>query len=393
MGVTQDTGSRPASLDDVQFRSRLRNFLIAHAPGRPPRGWREQIEWKRAWARTKVDHNWAAPSWPTDWYGLGLPLRQQVIYHEEMTRARVPGHPDAALGMVGPTILQHGNDDQRRRFLLPMLRGDELWCQGFSEPDAGSDLPNLRTRAERDGDDYVVTGQKIWTTNAAIANWCFMLVRTGEPRSRQDGISYLLIDMTSKGLEVRPLRDMSGEAHFAELHLTDVRVPVVNRVGDENGGWRIARTTLGHERSTAHVGTSVRYRRVMSDLCDIARSLGRSSDPVMRQELAQLEILSRIAAFNGERILSNALAQGDVGPLASAFRLSHAVFEQRLHEAAMNLIGAQAMLSGVSLPPSTARWLWGFLRTRASTIGGGTSEVQRNTIAEQVLGLPREVVS
>jgi alkylation response protein AidB-like acyl-CoA dehydrogenase len=270
------------------------------------------------------------------------------------------------------------------------LRGDDIWCQGFSEPGAGSDLPSLRTRAIRDGDHYVVTGQKVWTTMATVSNWCFALVRTGDEAARQRGISYLLIDMSLPGIDVRPLRTMAGNEHFAELFFDGVRVPVDCRVGDENDGWRVTRTTLGHERSTMSIGRDARYRSIVRDLVALAADAGKRDDPLMRQRLADLAIGARLVEWSGHRMLQLALQSGEVGPLSSTARLFSTRYEQVLHEAAMDVIGAHAMLAPRELDRHIGRWVNGFLMTRATTIGGGTSEIQRNTIAEQVLGLPRD---
>lgn len=374
--------------EDGELRSKLREFLRDRNPGPQPRDHGERLGWTRAWARTMVEHGFAGPAWPQRWGGMELPLHQQVIYHEEVTKARVPPHPNRALMLVGPTIIQHGTDAQRERFLVKMLAADELWCQGFSEPQAGSDLPSLRTRAVREGDVYVVNGQKVWTTNAVVADWCFCLVRTGTQESRQKGISYLLIDMQTPGVEARPLRDMTGNVHFAELFLTDARVPVENLVGVENEGWKIARTTLGHERSTASVAQAFRYRRIVDELHALARETGAAKDPALRQELAQVEILARIHTANGQRILQGVLLTGDVGPVSSVQRLYHGLFEQKLHEVAVKVLGNHGLLGKDERALQRGRWVDGFLHTRASTIGGGTSEIQRNTLAEQVLGLP-----
>jgi alkylation response protein AidB-like acyl-CoA dehydrogenase len=376
------------------FRQELRAFLADHHPGRPPTGDAERLRFERDWAALLADAGWAAPAWPKEWGGMDLPAVLQLVYHEEMARARVPAHPSPNSFIVGPAILRYGTPQQKERFLRPIVRADELWCQGFSEPGAGSDLAAITTRAVRDGDEYVVTGQKVWTSRAIEADWIFALVRTGPPGSRSDGISYLLIDMTSPGITVRPLRDMTGGAFFAEVFFDDVRVPVTQRVGDENGGWAIARTSLGHERSTSRVAMAVRYRRIVDELFVLARKLDRAGDPIVRQELARIEADVRLLAFSFARV-SAAVARGEEpGPASSVSRLHLARFEQRLHELALSLCGPAGTL-GATAPdvPERGRWTWGFLKTRASTIGAGTAEIQRSTIAEQVLGLPREPVT
>jgi alkylation response protein AidB-like acyl-CoA dehydrogenase len=375
------------------FRGRVRAFLDANDPGKAPKDPVARLAWQREWAALLVDEGFAAPAWPREWGGMELPLSDQVIYHEEFAKVRRPAHPGGGIFVVGPTIIKHGSDEQRERFLRPGLRGDIIWVQGYSEPEAGSDLPSLRTRAELDGDHYVVSGQKIWITNARNADWLFALVRTGTRESRQNGISFLLIDVTTPGVTIRPLRDMTGGSSFCEVFLDEVRVPVGNRVGEENGGWKIARTSMGHERSTAGVAQGMRYRRIVDEFHALAAELGRNDDPRVRQLLAAVEIDVRLIVMNNTRILATVLAGSDPGPVSSVSRLMFTEFEKRLHELAVDLIGPAATLAPAdSHSVQRGRWVTGFLATRASTIGAGTAEIQRNTIAEQVLGLPRDDV-
>jgi alkylation response protein AidB-like acyl-CoA dehydrogenase len=276
-----------------------------------------------------------------------------------------------------------------------MLRADELWCQGFSEPDAGSDLAALRTRAELDGDQeqgvYRVTGRKIWSTNAPVARRMLLLARTGTREERSRGITCLVVDMAAPGVTVHPLRDMTGASGFAEIVLDDVVVAAADRVGAHGDGWRSARVTLGHERSTSLTAAALRYQRVVGDLVELARRRGRTGEPAVRQELARLVTGARLLELNGARVLGRVLGGQEPGAVSSVSRLQHAEFEQRLHEAALRLLGADGLLDATD-PRLRAdgRWVRGFLRTRASTIGAGTSEMQRNTIAEKVLGLPAD---
>ncbi|MCA1845416.1 MAG: acyl-CoA dehydrogenase family protein [Actinobacteria bacterium] len=386
-----DVAPAAAELDEAGFREALRSFLRAHHPGRPPRGGAGRLEHERAWAATLADRGWAAPAWPRRWGGMDLPAARQIIYHREMALARVPSHPSPNAFIVGAALLRYGTEAQRERFLRPIVRGGELWAQGFSEPDAGSDLPSLRTRAVCDGDEYVVTGHKVWTTRAQMADWMFTLVRTGPPGSRQDGITYLLVDLDSPGITVRPLRDMTGGMAFGEVVLDDVRVPVTHRVGQENGGWAVTRTSLGAERSTTRVAHAVRYRRVLDDLIGHARDRGVTADPLVRQNLARLEIDVRLLELTFGRVAALVVDGHEPGPAASVARLFLARFEQRLHEVALDITGADGLLAA-SAPdaPERGRWAYGFLKTRASTIGAGTAEIQRTTIGEQTLGLPRE---
>jgi alkylation response protein AidB-like acyl-CoA dehydrogenase len=236
--------------------------------------------------------------------------------------------------------------------------------------------------------EYVVNGQKLWTSRAMAADWMFALVRTGDVASRQRGLTYLLIDLKSTGITIRPLRDMTGGAYFGEVFLDDVRVPVTQRVGDENNGWRIARTSLGHERSTSRIGMVIRYRRVVAELIDLAREQGLNEDPVVRERLAEVVTGCRLLAMTFERIMASVLKGDEPGPASSVSRLFLATFEQRLHELAIDLLGPTGMLAAADeRNPQCGRWTWGFLNTRASTIGAGTAEIQRNTIADGVLGL------
>lgn len=379
------------SAEDEDFRQRLRRFLKDRSGGRPPRGEKARLKWQREWAAALYDAGWAAPGWPARWGGMDLPLSQQVVYHEEMARARAPAHPGTGVAIAGPTIIAHGGDEQRERYLRPMLRADEIWAQGFSEPGAGSDLPALRTTAERDGGVYVVNGQKVWSSSADIADILFTLVRTGSRDCGDRGISYLLIDARSPGVTIRPLRDLTGGTGFCEIFFDDVRVPLANRVGGEGQGWAIARTTLGHERSAAALSRANAYRRIVDELVDLARARGALDQPVLRRRLVDVEMGARLLRLNGVRAVSGIIGTGDPGPGSSTTRLFHAQFEQRLHEVAVDVLGPHGQLDrsdGDAV--ERGRWVWGFLRTRASTIGAGTAEIQRNTIAERVLGLPRE---
>jgi alkylation response protein AidB-like acyl-CoA dehydrogenase len=375
--------------DDAEaLRQRLRAFLDARNPGKAPRDRDARRDWLRDWRHLLAAEGYAGPAWPKAWGGMELSLAEQVAYHEEMTRAGVPPAP-GGLRIVGPTILRYGTQAQKERYLPPMVTGDEDWCLGYSEPGAGSDLPSLRTRAVRDGDEYVVSGQKVWTSHSWTADMMAALVRTGTAASRQHGITYLLIDMSTPGINIRPLKDMAGDVRFSEVFFDAVRVPAANVVGAENEGWRVARTALGYERSTANTSNDMRYRRILNELIALTVKRGRAADPVIRQELARLEISVRLLHLNNLRILSAVLRGEDPGPESSVTRLMHSLFEQRLHEFAVEMLGANALLDGKDpLAAQRGRWAWGFLRTRGSTIGAGTAEVQRNLIAERVLGLP-----
>jgi alkylation response protein AidB-like acyl-CoA dehydrogenase len=374
------------------FRDQLRSRFAALHPGKPPKGRAERLAWQRAWCATAVDEGLAAPSWPREYGGMDLPFEQQVVYAEEAARARIPGVPGTGVGIAGPTIIRYGTEEQKQRFLRPMLRADVIWAQGYSEPEAGSDLPSLRTTAVRDGDHYVVDGQKLWSSSADIADIIFTLVRTGAPDSGRDGITYLLIDAHAPGVTVRPLRDLTGDAGFCEIFFDAVHVPIEHRIGEENGGWAITRTSLGHERAAGSLTQARFYDRIVRELIELAQQCGYAADPVVRQRLAGLAAKQRIMSHSASRMIATIARDGEPGPASSTSRLFTTQFEQELHELAVNLQGAAGLLDRRD-PHAVqkGRWTWGFLRTRASTIGAGTAEIQRNTIAERVLGLPHDL--
>jgi alkylation response protein AidB-like acyl-CoA dehydrogenase len=375
------------------WRPRLEALLVdfhqrragAAASGVKP----DRIETARAWHAELVDHHLAAPGWPHDVGGLDLPLADQLAYYRMSTDAGAPPHPCPLSFILAPTLIAHGTQEQKDRFLRPLLRADEFWCQGFSEPGAGSDLSSLSTRAVRDGDVYRVTGQKVWTTMADRADWMFALVRTGSGEKPSDGITYLLIPMNSPGITVRPLRDVSGAAHFAEVFFDDVEVPVENVVGDEGAGWSIMRTSLGHERATAFLADEFKYRKTADRVIDLVVSQGLADDPGVRQDVARLESGVRTIAANSARALAAVLRGEDPGGVASVNRLVKSEFEQHMHALALRAVGPYAAL-GSRAPDAVddGRWTFGYLMSRATTIGAGTAEIQRNTIAESVLGLP-----
>jgi alkylation response protein AidB-like acyl-CoA dehydrogenase len=380
-------------METQDWRSRLESLLgdfrrregEAAASGAKP----DRIHTARAWHAELVDHQLAAPGWPRDVGGLDLSLEDQLDYYRMTTEAGAPPHPCPLSFILAPTLIAHGTQEQKDRFLTPLLRADEFWCQGFSEPGAGSDLSSLSTRAVRHGDAYRVTGQKVWTTMADRADWMFALVRTGSGGKPSDGITYLLIPMNSPGITVRPLRDISGAAHFAEVFLDDVEVPVENVVGDEGAGWSIMRTSLGHERATAFLADEFKYRKTADRVVELVLSQGLTGDPHVRQDVARLESGVQTIAANSARALAAVLRGEDPGGVASVNRLVKSEFEQHLHALALRAVGPSAAL-GSRAPGAVdgGRWTFGYLMSRATTIGAGTAEIQRNTIAESVLGLP-----
>ncbi|OFB37144.1 acyl-CoA dehydrogenase [Mycolicibacterium sp. (ex Dasyatis americana)] len=343
----------------------------------------------REWHSKLVSHGLAAPGWPKSAGGMDLSVQEQLDYYRISSAAGAPPHPCPLSFILAPTLIKHGTQEQRERFLEPLLRAEEFWCQGFSEPGAGSDLASLSTRAVRKGDVYHVSGQKVWTSMADRADWMFALVRTGPPGRSTEGITYLLIPMDSPGIAVRPLRDISGAVHFAEVFFDDVEVPVANVVGQEGQGWSIMRTSLGHERATAFLADEFKYRRTVDQVLGLIVDYAKDGDPMIRQDVARLESDVRTIATNSARALSAMLRGEDPGGVASVNRLFKSEFEQRLHTLALRVLGPHGALgSRAESALDGGRWTFGYLMSRATTIGAGTAEIQRNTIAESVLGLP-----
>jgi alkylation response protein AidB-like acyl-CoA dehydrogenase len=375
-----------------ELRSRIRRF-VAENPPPDLRGADRQrrIAGQRSWAATMFDNGMAGPAWPKRYGGMALGFSEQVAYHDEFARLGVPPHPGNGPSIAGPTLIKFASDEQKDRYLRAMLRADEIWAQGFSEPGAGSDLQALRTTARRDGADYIVDGAKIWSTYADVAEMTFTLVRTGSGDSGADGISYLLIDLRSDGVTVRPLRDMSGESRFSQVFFDDVRVPMANRVGDENGGWALARTTLANERAARALSQASAYRRRMDALTRLLAANSALEARWARNKLAACEIRVRILMLNAHEAIAALDATGVPGASSSTTRLYHTLVEQEMYELAVDLLGPAGLVGSGEGAVQGGRWLKGFLHSRGATIGAGTAEIQRNTIAEQILGLPREV--
>jgi alkylation response protein AidB-like acyl-CoA dehydrogenase len=391
------------SAEELAFRDELSAWLDEHLPegwGTPafryPRDPAERLVWFREWQGAMDRGGWVAIHWPREFGGREASLLEQVVYHTELARRKVPaliGH--TGLSLCGPTIMVHGTDEQRDRFLAPMRSGAHIWCEGFSEPDAGSDLAGLKTRGVVDGDELVITGQKIWTSGAEVSDWMFALVRTDPDAPKRHGISFVLVPMDADGLEVRPIRQIGGDAGFSEVFLTDVRVPLGNIVGPLNEGWSVARTTLSHERSTLFMASQLRMAQTLADVIALARRTGAADpgagDPGIRRRLARAWIANQLARINGVRNLGRVLEGEQPGPEGAVMKLFGQESEQALYELALDVAGPGAVLDkGAGDAPDGGKWILGYLRTRASTIGGGTSEIQRNILAERVLGLPRD---
>lgn len=329
---------------------------------------------------------WSAPAWPKEYGGMGATVRQQAVFNEELAYHRVPGPDFIAINYVGPTLMLFGTDEQKQRHLPPILNGEEVWCQGYSEPGAGSDLASLQTRAEVRGDDFLLNGQKIWTSNAHRADWVFMLVRTDPAAPKHRGISYLLVDMKSVGVEVRPLINMAGSHEFNEVFFSDVVVPKQNLVGELNRGWYVGMATLDFERSA--IGLVAAIRRDLEDLVERLRRQPRVLGGPVRLEIADRFIEAEVVRALSLRILSmqeHALVPNHEASMAKLFTTE---LNQRIARTGLKLLG----MGGGAHSPSNgiaARWVHHYLRTVANSIEGGSSEIQRNVIATRGLGLPR----
>lgn len=375
---------------EEEFRRRLGEWLAAVLPGLPPKpspdDWPARRAYDTAWQRRLYDAGYAGLHWPADAGGQGATPTQHLIFLEETEKAGAPyvGANFVGLLHAGPTIAAEGTAEQRARWLPPVLRGDEIWCQGFSEPDAGSDLAALRTRAVRDGDDYVVSGQKIWTSHAEVADWCELLVRTDPGAPKHRGISWLAMPMDAPGITVRPLRTLAGSTEFAEVFLDEVRVPVRNRVGAENDGWRVTMVTLSFERGTAFVGEVVACRRTLEAVAAEARRNGRWDDPVLRRRLGRLNAEFRALWRLTQANVSESERTGGVpGVGGSVFKLRYSGVRQELYEAAAEVLG------GADAFDLDREWALDRLSSLSYTIAAGTSQIQRNIVAERILGLPK----
>ncbi|MFM9590190.1 acyl-CoA dehydrogenase family protein [Streptomyces scabiei] len=370
------------SPQEEEFRARLREWLAKTLPTLPPKpspdDWPGRRAYDLGWQRTLYDAGYADVHWDAS-------PTTRLIFLEETEKAGAPYVGAGFVGLLhaGPTIAAEGTPGQRARWLPPILRGEEVWCQGFSEPDAGSDLAALRTRARRDGDTYVVSGSKIWTSHAEVADWCELLVRTDPEAPKHRGITWLAMPMDAPGVTVRPLRTLAGSTEFAEVFLDEVRVPVANRVGEENDGWRVTMVTLSFERGTAFVGEVVACRRVLGEIAREARENGRWDDCSVRRRLGRLNAeflaLWRLTQWN----VSEAEASGGVpGVGGSVFKLRYSRARQELFDAAGEVLGAGAVDLG-------RPWVLDRLGSLSYTIAAGTSEIQRNIVGERILGLPK----
>ncbi|MDQ1688033.1 MAG: hypothetical protein QOK42_1008 [Frankiaceae bacterium] len=379
--------------DEAEFRAGLRAWLVeALPPGwqqQPPHVGRWDEDTARTWARKLYDAGYSGITWPKEYGGQGQPYTYQGIFLEETARVGAPDHIGViGLGMAGPTITAWGSQEQKQRYLANILSGEEIWCQGFSEPGSGSDLAGARTSAVLDGDEWVVNGQKVWSSYAHIADWCILVVRTDPAAAKHAGLSYLLVDMKSPGVEVRPLRQITGDPEFNEIWFTDVRVPRESMLGQPGDGWKVAMTTLLHERGTLGFALTAALERAVNRLITTAKETGADSDPVQRDRIARHWVELQALRYTNYRSLTTLVKTGVPGPEGSVAKLHWSESNQRLTKLAQELLGERAMLSGAG-GYWDGYWAYQQLRSRGNTIEAGTSEILRGIVAERVLGLPK----
>jgi len=383
------------SPEQATWRAEVQGFIKHNRPEWDPGAPMAEARQRRGpladWRQKLADKGWIAPAWPKEYGGASLSVMQQFVMNEEFAEARLPGVGGMGVSMIGPTLIIHGTEDQKKEHLGAILRGEVQWCQGYSEPGAGSDLAALQTRAVRDGDDWVLNGQKIWTTGAHTADWCFMLARSDPDAPKHRGITYFLVDMKSPGVTVRPLINMGNLHHFNEVFFEDVRVPSRNVVGEVNRGWYIGTTTLDYERSS--IGNAVGQRQSLEyylrEYGKLKESGKANTSPSVRGEIADRWIEAATARLMSYRVVSIQLAGRVPNHEASAAKLFNTELSQRIARTAMKIVGTAGLLSDPAVAPMRSRASASYLATVSSTIAGGTSEVQRNIIATRGLGLPR----
>jgi alkylation response protein AidB-like acyl-CoA dehydrogenase len=372
------------SAPELAFRDELRAWFAANQPDDEPVGDEDaHYRWRSDFQRRMADDGWAAVHWPVQYGGRGATLTQSAIFFEELGRSGAP-LPANVLGLLlaGPTIMTWGTEEQRERYLNPILTAEEIWCQGFSEPDAGSDLAAVKTRAVRDGDDWVVTGQKVWTSGAQYSKWCMLVARTDSEAAKHKGLSYFLMDMDQEAVEVRPLRQITGESEFNELFLDGARIPHENLLGGEGNGWKVALTTLMNERAGLAFFLQVRMRQLLDELIAVADQRGLLDDPIVADRLGELHLKAEVLRLTAYRGLTAIEKYGQPGPEGSLTKWMWSQTNQELTQLAADLIGPEALTAG-------SPWAYELLRARGNSIEGGTTEVLKNIVAERVLGLPK----
>jgi alkylation response protein AidB-like acyl-CoA dehydrogenase len=389
-----DLHDRP---EDETFRKEIRAWLADHVVGEfaalggrggsgdETYGFETRLEWERVLA----EGGWTCIGWPVEFGGRGASIAHQVIFNEEYVKAKAPGRVSIlGEGLIGPTIIQYGTPEQKARFLPPIVAGTELWCQGYSEPNAGSDLANVQTRAVLDGDQWVITGQKVWTSLAHQADWSFVVCRTDPGSTRHKGLSYLLVPMDQPGVEVRPITQLTRTSEFNEVFFDGARTAADNVVGEVGDGWRVALATLAFERGVGLLGHQLSFRRELDHLIEVAEANGRATDPLIRQRLARSYAELEILRFNTLRSLSG--YDGPVAPPeASIIKLYWATWHRDLGELAVDILGLSGLVAD-GFPYELDEFQRTFLFSRSETIYGGSNEIQKNIIGERVLGLPPE---
>ena len=368
---------------ETAFRDELREWLAANPPGHEPTRDAESYAWRREWQRRLYEGGWAGVHWPREYGGRGATLMETAIFFEELGHARAP-LPANALGLLlgGPTLMTWGTDAQKERYLPPILSADEIWCQGFSEPEAGSDLAALKTRAVKDDGGWVVTGQKVWTSGAQYSKWCMLVARTDQDAPKHKGLTYFVLDMEQDAVQVRPLVQITGEAEFNELFIEEARIPDDNVVGGVGNGWKVALTTLMNERAGLAQFLQVRLRQLLDDLFDEAAANGALDDPRIADKLADLHIRTEVLRLMAWRGLTAIQRYGQPGPEGSLTKWLWSETNQMLTQVAADVIGPRALTAGEP-------WAYELLRARGNSIEGGTTEILKNIVAERVLSLPR----
>jgi len=393
--------------EEKAFKEKFDSWLMSNAPEgylgnmdyEPPEDWEQMAAEYRKFQRSLFDAGYAGINFPKAYGGAEGTVMENIIVSEATGPIyfhTMGGLHVISLGLAAPTILAWGSEEQKQTFLPPTLSGEIIWCQGFSEPNAGSDLANLNTRATRIGNEYVIEGQKVWSSFAHIADWCILVVRTDPNVPKHKGLSYFLVDMKLPGIEVNPIKNIAGDPEFNEIFFEEVRIPEDMRVGQEGDGWKVALTTLGHERYVGEVALASTFLREYEELVELARTVKlngapASKDPLIRQRLAQIFVELMVMRYNGYRNMSK-LAKGEMpGPEGSIGKLFWSELHQRLTEVAVDLIGPYHQLNDpIYRPYHSTRWIQRFLRAKGNTIEQGTSEIQKNIIGERVLGLPKD---
>jgi len=371
---------------ELAFRDELRAWLSDNVAGEAPEGEDEHYTWRRDFQRRLAAGGWAAVHWPREYGGRGATLTQSAIFFEELGRSGAP-LPANVLGLLlaGPTIMTWGTPEQKERYLAPIVTADEIWCQGFSEPDAGSDLAALKTRAVRNPahpDEWIVTGQKVWTSGAQYSKWCMLVARTDQDAAKHKGLTYFLMDMEQDEVQVRPLRQITGEAEFNELFIEEARIPAANVLGGEGNGWKVALTTLMNERAGLAFFLQVRLRQLLDKVFAQASQRGLLDDPVVADKLGELHLKAEVLRLTAYRGLTAIEKYGQPGPEGSLTKWMWSETNQQLTQFAADLLGAEGLRAG-------SRWSYELLRARGNSIEGGTTEVLKNIVSERVLGLPK----